>query len=130
MVREEQGHLQQQGVDLAVTQHGFPQRGDDFYERSVAAEFEGTRTHMRERGEPPETFADQVMSQVTPSSADNVITIDFLLPKLAWAAAFVMAAFLTSEVIMNTNGLPSLTAGTDQLASAWDSELDTAIITP
>ena len=79
---------------------------------------------------PPETFADQVMSQVTPSSADNVITIDFLLPKLAWAAAFVMAAFLTSEVIMNTNGLPSLTAGTAQLASAWDSELDTAIITP
>ena len=78
---------------------------------------------------PPETFADQVMAQVTPSSADNVITIDFLLPKLAWAAAFVMAAFLTSEVIMNTNGLPSLTAGTDELASAWDSEFDT-IITP
>ena len=78
---------------------------------------------------PPETFADQVMAQVTPSSADNVITIDFLLPKLAWAAAFVMAAFLTSEVIMNTNGLPSLTAGTDKLASAWDSEFDT-IITP
>ena len=78
---------------------------------------------------PPETFADQVMSQVTPSSADNVFTIDFLLPKLAWAAAFVMAAFLTSEVIMNTNGLPSLTAGTDRLASAWDSEFDT-IITP
>ena len=78
---------------------------------------------------PPETFADQVMSQVTPSSADNVITIDFLLPKLAWAAAFVIAAFLTSEVIMNTNGLPSLTVGTDELASAWDSELDT-IITP
>ena len=77
---------------------------------------------------PPETFADQVMSQVTPSSTDNVITIDFLLPKLAWAAAFVMAAFLTSEVIMNTNGLPSLTAGADELASAWDSEFDTIII--
>ena len=84
----------------------------------------------REAGVAPlETFVDQVMSQVTPSSADNVITIDFLLPKLAWAAAFVMAAFLTSEVIMNTNGLPSLTAGTDELASAWDSEFDT-IITP
>jgi len=78
---------------------------------------------------PPETFADQVMTQVTPSSADNVITIDLLLPKLAWAAAFIMAAFLTSEVIMNTNGLPSLTAGADELASAWDAEFDT-IITP
>lgn len=78
---------------------------------------------------PPETFADQVMSQVTPSSADHVIPIDFLLPKLAWAAAFVIAAFLTSEVIMNTNDLPSLMAGTDRLASAWDAELDT-IITP
>ncbi len=78
---------------------------------------------------PPETFADQVMSQVTPSSADNVTMIHFLLPKLAWAAAFVIAAFLTSEVIMNTNGLPSLTAGTDELASAWDFEFDT-IITP
>ncbi|MCH1506629.1 MAG: hypothetical protein L7V86_23840 [Verrucomicrobiales bacterium] len=78
---------------------------------------------------PPETFADQVMSQVTPSSADNVIMIDLLLPKLAWAAAFVIAAFLTSEVIMNISGLPSLTAGTDELASAWDSEFDT-IITP
>jgi len=78
---------------------------------------------------PPETFADQVMSQVTPSSADNVIMIHFLLPKLAWAAAFVIAAFLTSEVIMNSNGLPSLTAGTDELASAWDFEFDT-IITP
>lgn len=78
---------------------------------------------------PPETFADQVMSQVTPSSADNVIMIHFLLPKLAWAAAFVIATFLTSEVIMNTNGLPSLTAGTDELASAWDFEFDT-IITP
>ena len=52
---------------------------------------------------PPETFADQVMSQVTPSSADNTIMIDFLLPKLTWAAAFVIAAFLTSEVIMNAN---------------------------
>ena len=78
---------------------------------------------------PPETFADQVMSQVTPSSADNVIMIDFLLPKLAWAAAFVIAAFLTSEVIMNTNDLPSLTAGTDELASAWDSGFNT-IATP
>ena len=78
---------------------------------------------------PPETFADQVTSQVTPSSADHGITIDFLLPKLAWAAAFVMAAFLTSEVIMNTNGLPSLTAGADELASAWDYEFHT-IITP
>ena len=78
---------------------------------------------------PPEAFADQVMSLIAPSSTDNVITIDFLLPKLAWAAAFVVAAFLTSEVIMNTNGLPSLTVGTDELASAWDSELDT-IITP
>ena len=78
---------------------------------------------------PPETFADQVMSQVTPSSADNGIMINLLLPKLAWAAALVIAAFLTSEVIMNTNGLPSLTSGTDELASAWDFEFDT-IITP
>ncbi len=78
---------------------------------------------------PPETFADQVMSQVTPSSADNVIMINFLLPKLAWAAALVTAAFLTSEIIMDTNGLPNLTAGTDELASAWDFEFDT-IITP
>ena len=78
---------------------------------------------------PPETFTDQVMSQVTPSSADNVIMIHFLIPKLAWAAAIVIAAFLASEIIMNTNGLPSLTAGTDELASAWDFEFDT-IITP
>ena len=78
---------------------------------------------------PPETFADQVMSQVTPSSTDNMITIDFLLPKLAWVAAFVVAAFLSSEVIMNISGLPNLTAGTNELASAWRSEFDT-IITP
>ena len=78
---------------------------------------------------PPETFADQVMSQITPSSADNTIMIDALLPKLTWAAAFVIAAFLTSEVIMNANGLPSLTAATEELASAWDSEFNT-IITP
>ncbi|MDB4681121.1 hypothetical protein OAK90_01270 [bacterium] len=78
---------------------------------------------------PPETFADQVMSQVTPSSTDNMITIDFLLPKLAWVAAFVVAAFLSSEVIMNISGLPNLTAGTNELASAWSSEFDT-IITP
>ena len=78
---------------------------------------------------PPETFADQVMSQVTPSSTDNMITIDFLLPKLAWGVAFVVAAFLSSEVIMNISGLPNLTAGTNELASAWSSEFDT-IITP
>lgn len=78
---------------------------------------------------PPETFTDKVMSQVTPYSADNVILIHFLFPKLAWAAAIAIAAFLTSEVIMNTNGLPSLTAGTDELASAWGFEFDT-MITP
>ena len=76
---------------------------------------------------PPETFADQVMSQVTPSSANNVIRIDFLLPKLAKAAAFVVVAFISSEVIMNIIGLPNLTEGTNELVSAWNSEFDTII---
>lgn len=76
---------------------------------------------------PPETFADQVMSQVTPSSANNVIRIDFLLPKLATAAAFVVVAFISSEVIMNIIGLPNLTEGTNELVSAWNSEFDTII---
>ena len=78
---------------------------------------------------PPENFADQVMSLTAPASINNVITIDFVLPKLAWAAAFVVAASLTSEVIMYTSDLPSLTAGTEELASAWNSEFNT-VITP
>ena len=78
---------------------------------------------------PPENFTDQVMSLTAPASANNVITIDFLLPKLAWAATFVVAAFVTSEVIMYTSGLPSLTAGTEELASTWNSEFNT-VITP
>ena len=69
------------------------------------------------------------MSLTAPASANNVITIDFLLPKLAWAATFVVAAFLSSEVIMYTSGFPSLTAGTEELASAWNSEFNT-VITP
>ena len=78
---------------------------------------------------PPENFADQVMSLTAPASINNVITIDFVLPKLAWAAAFVVAAFLTSEVIMYISDLPSLKGGTEELASAWYFEFDT-IITP
>ena len=67
------------------------------------------------------------MSLTAPASANNVITIDFLLPKLAWAATFVVAAFLTSEVIMYNSGLPSLTAGTEELANAWNSEFNIVI---
>ena len=78
---------------------------------------------------PPENFADQVMLLTAPSSANNVITTNFLLSKLAWTAAFVVAAFLTSEVIMYISDLPSLKGGTEELASAWYSEFDT-IITP
>jgi len=76
---------------------------------------------------PPENFADQVMSLTAPTSANNMITIDFLLPKLAWAATFVVTAFLTSEVIMYNSGLPSLTAGTEELANAWNSEFNIVI---
>ena len=78
---------------------------------------------------PPKTFADKVMSQITRSSANYTIMVDLLFPKLAWALVFVIAAFLTSEVIMNTSGLPSLTTATNKLANIWKSELD-HIITP
>ena len=54
--------------------------------------------------------------------------IDFLLPKLARAAAFIVVAFISSEVIMNIIGLPNLTAGTNELVSAWNSEFDTIIL--
>ena len=77
---------------------------------------------------PPETFVDQIMSQVIHSSTDTVIMIDFLLPKLARAAAFIVVAFISSEVIMNIIGLPNLTAGTNELVSAWNSEFDTIIL--
>ena len=78
---------------------------------------------------PPENFADQVMSLTAPSSAEDVITTDFPLLKLAWAASFVFAAFLVSEVIMTASGFPSLGGGAENLTSACFSEIET-IVTP
>ena len=76
---------------------------------------------------PPKNFADQVMSKVTSCSTNNLIMIDFIMPKIVWAAALVLAVFLTSEVIMNINGLPSLKAGVEKLANTWYLEFDTVI---
>ena len=49
---------------------------------------------------PPKNFADLVMSKVTSCSTNNLIMIDFIMPKIVWAAALVLAVFLTSEVII------------------------------
>ena len=54
---------------------------------------------------------------------------DFPLLKLAWAASFVFAAFLASEVIMSASGFPSLGGGAEELTRACFSELET-IVTP
>jgi len=78
---------------------------------------------------PPENFAEQVMSLTATSSAEDVITTDFPLLKLAWVASFVFAACLASEVIMSASGFPSLGGGAEELARACFSELET-IVTP
>ena len=78
---------------------------------------------------PPKNFADQVMSLTALSSPKDVISTDFPLLKLAWAASFVIAAFLASEVIMYASGLPSLGRGAEELTSAYFSELE-SVVTP
>lgn len=78
---------------------------------------------------PPNNFADQVMSLTMSSSAEDGIAIDFPLLKIAWAASFVIAAFLASEVIMYASGFPSLGRGAEELTSAYFSELE-FVVTP
>ena len=78
---------------------------------------------------PPKNFADQVMSLTALSSPEDVISTDFPLLKLAWAASFVFSAFLASEVIMSARGFPSLRGGAEELTRACFSEIET-IVTP
>lgn len=87
------------------------------------------RTSREAPGVPaPEDFVELVMSGIDTSTADKVIAIDLLLPKLAWAAAFVVTAFLTSEIIMNATGLPDLAGGTAEIANAFDVQISPHIL--
>ncbi len=78
---------------------------------------------------PTKNYADPVMSLTALSSPKDVISTDFPLLKLAWAASFVFAAFLASEVIMSARGFPSLGGGAEELTRACFSEIET-IVTP